>query len=475
MKNKTVLALLLIVMAVYANSLFSGFVWDDKALIIKKQAFFSDPANVIQILTSSDAPLGVKNPYYRPLNTLTYMFDHYLWGLHPFWYHLENFLLHALVVTLFYFLLVKVFKDGRLAFIATLLFAVYPVNAEAVDLVSARNTLLCAAFSLCSLLFLFNGGFKRTVLPLFAYFFALLSKEPAVVLPFFLLSLRFTSKDNKLKIKNNILISFFGVTALYFILRYLVLGTFTSKSGVELSPERLKFIASVYFEHFRLMIFPFRLNANYTAKWLSFNWVKASGAVLGILFLLSFSFLKKTPEPVRAGSQWILWGLLPVSNIINIPSGPVAERYQYTILSGFVLIIGYFFSWLQKRRTLAGTVMVSALALLLCAKTFERNFVWRNDMSLYSSMVRSDPQNAKAHCNLGAVYAGQGNLDQAIREFKAALVCRPSLTEARLNLGVTYAREGRLEAAAAEFQNVLKWDPGNASALEYLNKIRGGL
>lgn len=467
MRNKKILALLvLVVCIVYANSLSSGFVWDDKPLIVQKQLLFSHPSNAARILILSDAPLELKTPYYRPLNTLTYMLDHYLWGLHPFWYHLENVLLHVLVVIVFYLLLMEVFGDGKLAFIAAALFAVYPVNAEAVDFISARNTLLCALFSMASFLFLAKG---KKVLPLLAYFLALLSEEPAVVLPFFLLSMELTgglpSGEKGPKIKKAVLAGFFGVTAVYFIIRHLVLGTFIARHGIMFSQRRLKLITAVYFEHFRLMLYPFILNADYTMKQISFSYFKSIAAACGVFLLLYLSLRKKTPAPVRAGAQWIFWGLLPVSNIVKIPSAPVAERFQYMIVFGFVLIAGYFLSGLQKRKALAGYAVFFVLVLALGFRTFERNFIWKDDVSLYSSMIRSDPENSMAHYDLGNVYERHAELENAVREFRTALAIDPYNINSLVDIGVAFAEEGRLDDAIGEFKTALDLDPGNIMAM----------
>ena len=472
MKNKKALIFLLLVAgAVYANSLASGFVWDDNGLIVKKQFFFSQPGSAIKIFTSSDAPFGRENPYYRPINTFTYMADHYLWGLHPFWYHLENVLIHALVVMLFYLLLMEVFEDGRLAFIAALLFAVYPVNAETVDFISARNTLLCAVFTIASLLFLAKN---KKILSLSAYSLALLSKEPAVVLPIFLLSMKLTGGpagwDGKFRIKKDALIGFFGITVFYFFIRHLVLGVFTSESGVSFSLVRLKLISEVYFEHFRLMLFPYHLNALYFgghagsgtgeyARVPPFSLFKCAVAVAGVLLLLYISVKKKIPAPMRAGAQWIFWGLLPVSGIVKIPSSPVAERFQYTVIFGFVLILGYLLAGLQKRKALAGAALVSALAFALGARTFTRNFVWHDNVSLYSSMVRSDPGNSLAHCYLGLTYEKQGLLGRAEEECGASQRMDPGYGVADVCLGLVYGKQGRPMEALEAFQRAVKVAP----------------
>ena len=464
MKHKKVLIVLLLVIgAVYANSLVSGFVWDDNTLIIQKQAFFSNPENAVRILTSPDAPLGVKTPYYRPLNTLTYMVDHFIFGLHPFWYHLENVLLHAVVVMLFYLLLLELFEDEWLAFFSALLFAVYPVNAESVNWISARNVILCSVFSVASLLFLARG---KKAISFLAYFLALLSKEPAVVLPFFLLSLGLTSSGNRFKARKNVLIGFFAVTSLYFVLRHLVLGTFTGNSGLDLSLSNLKLISSVYFENFKLFVFPFKLNSRYTEAQMYFSPIKAVSAIACVLFLLYFALKKESPEPVRFGAQWILWGLLPISGIIKIPSGPVAERYQYTVLFGAVLMIGYALSRLRTKKVFAGTVIAAALTLALGARTFERNFVWKDDISFFSGMIRANPANGEAYCDLGTVYGEMGEADKAIREFQSALAL--GYPQAWVNIGIAHTHEGRLDDAVQDFKKALVLNPKNTEAMAHL-------
>ncbi len=470
------LLLFLVVVATYANSLSSGFVWDDHPLIVRKQEFFSHPRNALALLDSPDAALSARHapPYYRPLGALSYMVDHYVWGLDPFWYHLENLLLHALVVVLFYLLLAEVFKDKRLAFFAALLFAVYPVNAEAVDAAFNRNVLLCAVFSLASLLFLTKGGGKWAAMSLMSYFLALLSKEPAVVLPFFLLSLELTgglsAGQRQYKIKKSVLTGFFGITAVYFIIRRLVLGAFIAKRGLGslFSTARLKLVLAVCFEHFKLFIFPFMLNALYTQQAVSFSPFKAAAAISCILLLFYLSLSRKTPSPVRTGAQWIFWGLLPVSNIVRIPSAPVAERFQYTVLPGFVLILSYLLARLQKKYVLPGTAVSLALVLILGVRTFERNFIWHDNIALFSSMIRSDPSDATAYYNLGNVYGERGDLKNAELEFRAALAKDPGYVNARLNLGVAYAKEGRLPIAVRQFMRAVALDPSMPEAHLYL-------
>ncbi|MDA8088058.1 MAG: tetratricopeptide repeat protein [Nitrospiraceae bacterium] len=466
------LALLAAVLLVYCASLKSGFVWDDSGLIAAKAPFFGDLKNIGRIITAPDAPLGAATSYYRPVNTLSYMLDYHLWGLDPLWYHLEDILLHALASILFYLVAARAFGDRTLAFFSALLFAVYPVNAEAVNFISSRNALLCGVFMMGSVLFLLKGRPAAVALSLVLYFLALLSKEQAVVLPFFLLGLSLTGfggaagKGNVLRA----LVLFFAVTAAYFVIRHLVLGVFTSEGGFPVL-VKLQVMASAIFEDFKLMVFPFKLNAYYSLSQRMFSAYKALLAAAGVALLLFLSLRRGIAVPVRAGAQWVFWGLIPISNIVLISSGPVAERYLYPVLFGTTLIMGYPLTVLYRRKKAAGLAVMVLLALALGARTFARDFVWRDDLSLFQSMVRSNPQSGRVHCYLGLAYARQGRLDDAIGEFRKSVALDPRFGMARLSLGIALMNENRPQEAEGQLRDAVRLDPADAEAYSDIGSI----
>jgi len=512
-KRPVLLAVIALTVAlVYANSLDSGFVWDDASIVVNRGGFFSEASNAWTLLSSEDSTdaAGVKNPYYRPLNSLLYMLDYRLWGHDPFWYHLENLLLHALTVVLLFFVVEAAFADRILAFVTAILFAVYPVNSESVSFVSARNNLLCVGLLFASLLALTRCRARGQLRPfgaLLLFFLALMSKESAVVMPFFLASLATFAKEPKLRANGAMLLSFFAVLLVYFGLRFLVLDTFTSEAGPELSAEKLRLMAAVYFENFRLILYPFRLNAGYTKEFLSFSWIKAIVALAGVGSLVFFSVWRRSPEPIRAGLQWTFWGLLLVSNLIAIPSAPVAERYLYAVVPGIALATAHLLRMSLRRNPGATVIAFAIIAVAFGARTFTRNQIWTDDLSLNTSMLRSDPSNAGAHLNLGitlsslgreeagesalresirldssnarahynlaALQFRQGRLAEAMQSNQTAIRLDPNHAKARSSLGVIYARLGRRADAARELEEAVRLEPGYAEAHNNLGMFYG--
>src|SRR5512143_162495 len=141
------LLLAAVTLAVYSVSFFNGFVMDDEVIIVNNPQTLS-LKNVPDVLLAPD----LIKPYYRPLNRATYLFDFQVAGMNPVWYHGVNIIIHLGNVLLLYLVSLRFLRNRFGALAATLIFAVHPVNSEAVNFISARNTLLALFFSLASLI-----------------------------------------------------------------------------------------------------------------------------------------------------------------------------------------------------------------------------------------------------------------------------------------------------------------------------------
>ena len=89
---------------------------------------------------------------YAPVVLLSFALDYRVWGLQPFGYHLTSLLLHGLNVALAYAVARRLLGSRTGALVAALVFAVHPLQVEAVVWVAGRKTLLCGSFALLALL-----------------------------------------------------------------------------------------------------------------------------------------------------------------------------------------------------------------------------------------------------------------------------------------------------------------------------------
>ena len=126
-----------------------------------------------------------------PLTWLSHALDCRLFGLDPGRHHETSLLLHTLNALLLFWLLVQATGYLGRSFAVAALFALHPVNVEAVAWVSERKTVLSLAFFLLALIaytwYARRPSVSRYILvaPMFAL--ALLAKPQVITLPFVLL------------------------------------------------------------------------------------------------------------------------------------------------------------------------------------------------------------------------------------------------------------------------------------------------
>ncbi|PYU00793.1 MAG: hypothetical protein DMG34_19005 [Acidobacteria bacterium] len=229
----------------------------------------------------------------------------------------------------------------------------------------------------------------------------------------------------------------------------------------------------------------------------------------GILFL---AYFRKTQPELAYGVLWVGVTLAPVQNARWMASNVLTERYLYLASVGFCWIVG----WLAKAAWDSATRATAAKSALRCAlclggvvvfalavtKTLRRNRVWRDDLTLYTTTLVTDPDSYVMHLNLGSTYFEQGDqkraeaelnralalkphsvnvlnalgclyldqglLDQADRLFVEALALKPQWTDVHLNHGRVLEKRGRNQEALAEFRKAVETGPVSPYAHLYL-------
>lgn len=144
------LAVLVIVAAVYAQVLGGPFVWDDRALILRDplvRLLHPVGAYFAHGFWRSSAAGAAPRGYYRPLTTLSYALDYALSGPNPGAFHLTNLLFHLINVAFVFVLARRRARPIVAGFIATA-WGLLPRLTESVAWISGRTDVLATAFVL---------------------------------------------------------------------------------------------------------------------------------------------------------------------------------------------------------------------------------------------------------------------------------------------------------------------------------------
>ena len=145
----------------YCNSFQAGLVFDSQRLILADSRIQANTPENVHLIRTGDYYNGTgSSALYRPLTTLTYLWNYAILGDGPnaAGYHAVNFALHALNIALVYLLGLAVLAETWPAFAMAALWALHPILTESVTNVAGRADLLAAFGVLAGLLCYIRGA-----------------------------------------------------------------------------------------------------------------------------------------------------------------------------------------------------------------------------------------------------------------------------------------------------------------------------
>ena len=420
---------------VYLNSFGGTFQFDDYNVIVNNGAVHSWSA------WSHDLSHGI-----RPVLKFTYVLN-WTFGLGLLGFHLLNLLIHAANTVFVYFISKRIaqnFSSEAPALFAALLFAVHPVQTEAVAYISGRSTSLMATFYLGSLLAYIRGSdtkghlWSYGVSPVL-FIMGLLTKEIAITLPAVLLlwELAFGQRKRFAAIAKRQVIHWgLFAAALFFLIAHPGYGPLLEYSfDIRSLKETLLSQINGVFYLLSKLIAPYSLNIDPDLPVMS-QWTVLLVLKAGLLLALicaGLMSLKRSPQ-FGFGVLWFFIVLLPTNSLI--PRLDLAnERQLYLSSWGLFLVIAGACAKLQAR---AGKNRVywtmAAVLVVLAGFTISRNQVYRSEIALWEDTARKSPHKPRAFNNLGYAYALAGRNEDAAKAYRQALGLNPDYKPARLNL-----------------------------------------
>ena len=471
MKTRAIALIFLFSALIYCNSLGGAFIWDDHAFVETNPAirslanvryFFIDPATTAMGELARDV--------YRPITTLSYAADFFLWGFTSFGYHLTNVVLHSFNGILVFLLLSIMFGDFLFALVASLIFVSHPVQTEVVSWISGRSSVLFMFFYLTSLIFYIKARGSEKIFYLYSIIFfclSLFSKEMAITLPLVLIlyDLHF---GKRFDIKERILryLPYFAVVLLFVIIRVTLVGKVGQFGGWGEPYHIFLTVSKVVTDYVRILFFPAALSAVGHDMPISRS-ILEPGALVSITFLaIVLSSLPFLYRRFRAASFSILLfiiTLLPVLNIIPIKVLE-AERFLYLPSLGFCILIAFIISAIDKkfRKPIwrngprIAVVIAFTLIALYALRTSARNNDWVDEMTIGRRTLESGVSGAWGMATLGQMYLESDNYKEAIKYLEGAIAHAPEYDLAYNLLGAAYYKTGRYGDAAKAFMEALR-------------------
>jgi tetratricopeptide (TPR) repeat protein len=471
-------ALLLAVFLAYGNSIKGQFIWDDKPLI-SENPLLRDPIFWGKAFTA-ELYEGSRANYYRPLLTISFIVNSLILGLGPSGYHLINILLHFFVGYLLYLLLEKITGSLSVSFVASLIFLIHPIHAQAVTYISGRADPLAAIFLLLSVFFYIDAemGRGKYGISLLCFMCALLAKETSVMLPVVLLGLDLLQgAQKKIKIKKEL--PFLLIAGLYCVLRFGLLNfsqgnPFFAKKGFALLQvgfiERfilfLKTLA-IYIGSFFVPVHLHMERIVADEKIYSFYW---AGIIFCCLIIgLVIRGMRKSDVRIRRAALfflfWFFVWLLPQSAFV-FPK-IMAEHFLYLSSMALCFMLAYWINILE--RSFIKKLFLGIVLLYFTFLTWQQNKDWLDEMRFFKRTVYYAPTSIRARDSLAALYLQEGRYADAELEYMKILASRDKFAgqqgaqvveaAALYNLGILYEKTGRPIEALSAYNSAVAINP----------------
>lgn len=467
-----------LLLAVFGISLGNDFVrWDDGLLIYENPAVREITFQSLKtIFTTFDPEL------YIPFTLFNYQVLYMLFGQSAWGYHVWSLLLHTSNALLGAWVLSWITGNKKIGFVAGLLFALHPIQVEAVAWASALKDQLSTLFYLLTVIAYLHhrdlGSKKAYWISIIFMLFGLLSKVMVVTLPVVLILLDdlaerkwFTMSESATggrvewwrkniileKIPYFALSIIFGLVAI-FGKEAVISSTTPLQTGLMAVRSTVFYLQKLFWPTGFSVLYPYSNAVSITTPDILIS------AILVATLMVAVVILRKWTRFPFAAFFFFLMTLVPT--FVNFSKGGnlyvASDRYVYLPSLGIFLLVATIavMIWESKTRTIR-KILNSILALMLaifCVLSFQLTKVWASSELLFRNVLAHYPNSYAAHNNIGNVLRRRNELDAAIVEFKAALAswAHPKVHS---NLGAVYAKKGMAKEAEEQFAAAEKLDP----------------
>jgi len=487
-----------IAICIYSNSFDCSFHFDDQHSIVENYCIHR--FDLKQIFSTST----------RPVLDVTLALNYYFGKLGVFGYHLVNLMLHVFNGVMLFFIIRKTVsmpsaqcgvseRAYRISLYASLIFIAHPIQTQAVTYIISRSSVMATSFYLVSMM-LFVLSVQKNSLSYLAGAWLVsclgMGTKPIVAtLPaalvlydyYFIADGRIRPVLRRYKTHLVMFSSLLVVFALNF--KDLQSSLAMRQTEAVLTPVNGTITSIQYFMtqlhvvtyYIKLLFMPVGLNLDYVWPIVRKPDLTTAGLFLllaGILVLGIRLFRKD--RVLSFGIVWFFLTLSVTSSFVVI-FDVIFEHRLYLPSIGFAVCCASLISrisvWFQacgKKREqvmqkchtgkMIEYTVISVLVASMAVLGYYRNFVWKDDCTLWTDVIQKAPENGRAYSNLSVWYRKNARIEDSIQLIEKSMALLPDAIEPHINLGTCYLDLKMPEKALAEFETAVSLGFANPRA-----------
>ena len=512
----------------YFNTFTNSFHFDDFRYIIHNEEFKEYNQ---QSFSVSGTLSNLSN---RSIVLATLYLNHSLDGFNVFGFHVLNLTVHIITCLLIFLfakealLFNKTLKTEygsksqlNIPLMAALLFAVHPMNTQAVTYITGRTTSLAVCFYIASFLFFIKGLRQNLTYKILFYALSMafltagygskiiILTAPVMFIVFYLFFTPLKTTFLKHFFKSNfvrIIIQAMVITSPFMLVlisrhlnlqnirgidfgllqklftpiqsKLMHLDSFT-RDHINSSIYLLTEFKVIVFYYFKMIFLPFNQNIDPhfpVASGIADPVVLLSLSII-ILCLYAGTYFYQKNRLIAFGIFWFFITLLPTSSVLPLLD-TVTEHRLYLPFVGITLIIPLYLNRFISRHKKSSFKQLTYFILLVFLPiivfsilTVKRNFVWKDEKSLWSDAAEKSPRMSRPFNNLGEAFDKEKDYEKAIQALKKAISISPTGYKPYNNLGKIYGRLGQFDPAIKNLKLALKYRPDYPIGHYNLGKI----
>ena len=502
--------LFFLVLTIYSNTFKSSWHFDDKPNIVNNSRVHSKNFNYKSIFNAFYANPSNRSRLSRPVAYQTFALNWLFNKDDVTGYHLINVAIHFITAFILYLSIINLFKTPNLrdkyssegehftAFLTAVMWAVNPIQTQAVTYIVQRMTVLAAMFYILGIYLYIKARLSKTSQNrimlllgcILSFILALGSKENAAMFPLALVLVEAIFFQDFIFKKTKSL--FVGIT-LATVVVVILMSTFIFLKGDTLSflkgyayrpfsfTERLMTEPRIVIYYLSQIFYPtpHRLSIQHDiiiSTGLLKPWTTLP-AISAVFLLVGTGFFWVKKRPVIAFA--ILFFFL--NHIIEstiIPLELIFEHRNYLpslflffpVSAGIKRLIDYYL----KKKFSMYIIIVSFVILLIVVigtSTYIRNMAWATEKSLWEDATNKAPQSTRPYYRLASIYSDMGQLDKSIALLRKGFSSKHQKPlQAKLlfynNMGNIYRKKHEYENAIKYLQQALDIAPNNRIARE---------
>ena len=473
----TFISLFIILIAIYSNSFYGEWHFDDFANIV------DNPYIQIKSLSWPEIKHSIygleqKRPS-RPLSYLSFASNYYFHGKDVFGYHVVNFIIHFLASVFLFLFIYNTLKLPRLknqyesiaypiAIIATFFWAIHPVWVTSVTYIVQRMASMAGLFYIASMYFYLkartNSKLKYSLIlftiSLLSGLASLLTKENAVMLPvsillFDLFLIAGINRQNVIKYANIALLPFIiillaGIIYVDFsnLINDFKIRDFTMTERLLTQPRVILFYLSLLFYPIgsRLtLLYDVDFSRSLFQPWTTIP------SILLILFIISFALYIARKRPLISFCiifyflNHLIEGSIFNLELIYEHRNYLPSMLLFVPLAQFIIYFIDYFSY----KKIVQIIVALGIAIILVGEgdiTYSRNKIVSDDFLLWFDNINKSSGLSRPHSNLGRIYYNYNEKTKALQEYEKAMLLnkfgsKEAMAIQEYNLGLFYFEE----------------------------------